>query len=64
MKLLQGETRLVKTRTKFQGKPYDRFLFQIPPKIAGDSQFPFKAGEALTIKVDPRAKTIRLSRGG
>lgn len=48
------------TSTKIQGKKYDRFLVHIPSKIARDSQFPFKAGELLSIDVDPKKKTITL----
>lgn len=58
--MLSGKTRLVNTSTKIQGKKYDRFLVHIPSKVARDSQFPFKAGDLLSIDVDPKKKTITL----
>ena len=37
---------------------YRRFLFNVPSKIAKDSQFPFKPGQELTITVDPKGKIV------
>jgi len=37
---------------------YRRFLIHIPSKIAGDSQFPFKPGQELSITVDPEGKIV------
>ncbi|MDH5363430.1 MAG: hypothetical protein OEW84_08980 [Aigarchaeota archaeon] len=39
-----------------KGKEYERFLLQMPSKIAKDSQFCFKAGQDLTITADPKGK--------
>ena len=62
--MLSGKTRLVNTRTKINGRVYDRFLIHVPSKVARDSQFPFGAGEVLRIDVDPRRKTVALSKRG
>ncbi len=58
---LRGTTRLLMSRTKIKGKKgkartYERFLVHIPSAIAKDSQFPFKAGQELVIKADPKGK--------
>jgi len=59
--MLQAETRLVVTASKVRDKTYQRFLIQVPPKIAKDSQFPFKPNQALKIDVDPTRMAIVLS---
>ena len=61
--VLKGTTKLLVSRTKGKGKrgkvkKYERFLIHIPSGIAKDSQFPFKAGQELVIKVDPKGKII------
>jgi len=61
--VLKGTTRLLETRLRIKGKrgeitEYSRFLFHVPSKIARDSQFPFKAGQELTITVDPKGKIV------
>ncbi|MDH5362428.1 MAG: hypothetical protein OEY99_02135 [Aigarchaeota archaeon] len=60
---MSGTTRLLETRLRIKGKrgkitEYERFLIHIPSKIARDSQFPFKAGQELTITVDPKGKIV------
>jgi len=60
--MLEGKTRLLNTKTRSQGRVYDRFLLHIPSNIARDSQFPFEAGEALRIEVNSRSKLITLSK--
>lgn len=59
--MLQAETRLVVTTTKVRDKTYQRFLIQVPPKIAKDSQFPFKPNQELKIDVDPRRMAVIFS---
>jgi len=61
--VLSGTTKLLKTRMRVKGKggkiaEYRRFLVHIPSKIAGDSQFPFKPGQELSITVDPEGKIV------
>jgi len=56
--MLEGKTRLVATTTRVSGRTYERFLIHIPSKIAKDSQFPFKSGQELVIKVDPKGKIL------
>ncbi|MDH5363189.1 MAG: hypothetical protein OEW84_07740 [Aigarchaeota archaeon] len=56
--VLSGTTKLLRSTSKIRGTEYERFLVQIPSKIAKDSQFPFKAGQELTITVDPRGKIV------
>jgi hypothetical protein len=39
-----------------------RVWIYIPTKIASDSAFPFKKGDSVVVKVDPRTKEIRISK--
>jgi len=64
--VLKGTTKLLVSRTKIKGKrgkvkKYEKFLIHIPSKIAGDSQFPFEAGQVLSIEVIPKGRKIVLS---
>lgn len=61
--VLKGSTKLLVSKIKIKGKrgkikEYERFLIQIPSKIARDSQFPFRAGQELVITVDPKGKIV------
>ena len=61
--VLKGTRRLLETRLRIKGKrgkitEYKRFLIHVPSAMAKDSQFPFKAGQELLIKVDPTGKFI------
>lgn len=61
--VLKGTTKLLVSGTKIKDKRgkvtrYERFLIHIPSKIAGDSQFPFKAGQRLVITVNPEGKIV------
>jgi len=61
--VLSGTARLLLTKTTIKSKrgrakQYERFLIHIPSKIAKDSQFPFKPGQELVIKVDPKSKIV------
>jgi len=59
--MLEGETRLVVTGTKLRNKTYQRFLIHIPPKMAKDSQFPFKPNQTLKIEIDRIRRAVVLS---
>jgi len=61
--VLRGTTRLLRSTLKIKGKrgkvtEYERFLIHISSAMARDSQFPFKAGQELTITVDPKGKIL------
>ena len=59
--MLEGETRLVVAGTKLRNKTYRRFLIHIPPKIARDSQFPFKPNQTLKVEIDRIRRAVVLS---
>lgn len=61
--VLHGTTRLLKSVSKAKSrkrKPvtYERYLVHIPSKIVSDSMFPFRAGDELSIVVNPNGKIV------
>ena len=61
--VLKGTTKLVMSRTvtkdkRGEARECELFLLHIPSAMAKDTQFPFKAGQELLIKVDPTGKFI------
>ena len=59
--MLEGETNLVVAAIRVNDKSYPSFQIHVPPKIAKDSQFPFKPNQALRIDVDPRRMAVIIS---
>ena len=47
----KGEGRFYKSKFKVEGQEYERFLIHLPPKLAGDTAFPFKEGEKVEIRI-------------
>jgi len=41
---------------------YDKFFVYIPTKIAGDGLFPFKGGDEILVREDPRNKRVILEK--
>ena len=60
--MLEGRTRFLKYEMKVKGRDYEKFLINFPTEVARDSQFPFKPGDVVHIKVDPQKKVIVLSK--
>lgn len=55
---LTGKGKFINRPTITGGKKYDKYFLYIPSDVANDSQFPFKAGDVIHIKVDPRRGRI------
>ena len=53
--MLKDESKIVKV-----GKQGGARLY-LPSNVFNDSQFPFKAGEKVTIQIDPDTKTVIIS---
>ncbi|RLI97304.1 MAG: hypothetical protein DRP00_04285 [Candidatus Aenigmatarchaeota archaeon] len=60
--MLEGKTRFLRYEMKVKGKKYEKFLINFPAEIARDSQFPFKPGDEILIKVDPKTCTVTLTK--
>jgi hypothetical protein len=60
--MLQGIGRFTNRPTKTGRRVYDKFFVYIPTEIARDGLFPFKAGDEILVKVDPKLKRLVLER--
>jgi hypothetical protein len=49
--VLEGRGRFVNRPTQTGGKKYDKFFIYVPTELAKDSQFPFKDGDELVLKL-------------
>ena len=54
----KGKGRFVNRPTVTGGKKYDKFFIYVPTEVAKDSQFPFKTGDFLEIKIDTVKKHL------
>lgn len=59
---LKGKGRFINRPTSTGGKKYDKYFVYIPTELVRDSQFPFKVGDTLTIRLDHKSKRIILSK--
>jgi Peptidase A4 family len=46
--------RFVNRPTTTGGKKYDKFFVYVPAEVAKDSQFPFKPGDEVEVRIDAR----------
>ena len=53
--MLKDETKIVKVGKQGGARVY------IPSNVFNDSQFPFKDGEKVSIRIDPESKTVIIS---
>ncbi len=60
--MLQAKARFLNRPTVTGGKRCDKFFVYIPTQIARDSLFPFKEGDEVQIKVDPKQKRVIVQR--
>jgi len=60
--MLHGVGRFMNRPTKTGKRVYDKFFVYIPTEIARDGLFPFKGGEEVLVKVDPKLKRVILEK--
>ena len=60
--VLKGKGKFINRPTVTGGKKYDKYFVYIPTKVANDSQFPFKQGDTVMIKVDPKQSKVILEK--
>ena len=53
---------MVNRPTETGGKFYDKFYVHIPTSVARDSNFPFKEGEKLVVKINVAREELVISR--
>ncbi len=56
--LIEGKSKLVNRPRISKGKKYDSYFVYIPSKVARDSNFPFKQGDEVIVKIDPKNKQL------
>jgi len=56
--MLQGKGRFINRPTQTGKHVYDKFFVYVPTEIARDGLFPFKAGDQVVVKVDPKLKRV------
>ena len=57
---LQGKGKFVNRPTVTGGKKYDKYFIYIPTDVVNDSQFPFKAGDEVSIVVRPKVNKLEI----
>jgi hypothetical protein len=60
--LLEGKGRFMNRPSKTGKRVYDKFFVYIPTEIARDGLFPFKGGDEVVVKVDPKQKRVILEK--
>lgn len=58
----KGVGKFVNRPTSTGGRKYDKFFVYVPTEVAKDSQFPFRAGEAVAVAIDPRRRRLVIDR--
>ena len=54
----KGVGRFVNRPTSTGGRIYDKFFVYVPTEVAKDSQFPFKTGDRVEVRIDPKRKWV------
>lgn len=60
--MLSGKGRFINRPTRTGKRTYDKFFVYIPTEIARDGLFPFKEGDEVLIRVDPKLRGVILER--
>jgi hypothetical protein len=60
--MLQGKGRFMNRPTKTGRRVYDKFFVYIPTEIARDGLFPFKGGDEVSVRVEPKLKRVILEK--
>jgi hypothetical protein len=60
--MLEGKGRFINRPTKTGKRVYDKFFVYIPTEIARDDLFPFKVGDQVQVKVDPKLRRLMLDK--
>ncbi len=60
--MLEGKGRFLNRPTITGKQAYDKFFVYVPTEIARDGLFPFRAGDEVRVKVDPKLKRVILEK--
>jgi len=60
--VLEGETRFLRYEMRVKGRTYEKFLINFPTEVARDSQFPFKPGDRIRVRVDPDRRIVIMEK--
>jgi hypothetical protein len=55
----EGKGRVINRVSKSGKKTYDKYFIYVPTELARDSDFPFKAGQEVIIKINKGMLTIK-----
>jgi hypothetical protein len=56
--MIEGKGRFINRPTKTGKGVYDKFFMYIPTEVARDGLFPFKEGDEVLVKIDPKLKRV------
>lgn len=62
--MLKGKGKFINRPTTTGKKTYDKYFVYIPTEIARDGLFPFKAGEEVTIEINPSKRRLVIKKRG
>ena len=60
----KGVGKFVNRPTVTGGKKYDKFFVYVPTSVAKDSQFPFRTGDVVKVRIDLQRKRVILESLG
>lgn len=63
-KVIEGKSKLMNRPSTSKGKKYDKYFVYIPSEVARDSNFPFKHGDEVVVKIDPENKQLIIKKSG
>jgi hypothetical protein len=58
----KGVGKFVNRPTTTGGKKYDKYFVYVPTAVARDSQFPFKTGDVVKVRIDLQNKRVVLEQ--
>ena len=60
--LIEGKSKLVNRPRMSKGKQYDSYFVYIPTEVMRDSQFPFKHGDEVVVRIDTANKRLLIEK--
>ncbi|MCZ7382344.1 MAG: hypothetical protein WA102_08690 [Candidatus Methanoperedens sp.] len=60
--LIEAKSKLMNRPSRSKGKLYDKYFVYIPSEVARDSNFPFKSGDEVIVRIDTENKCLIIKK--
>ncbi len=60
--MIEGHGKFINRKSITAGKTYDSFFIYVPTEVARDSNFPFKDGDKVEIKINSINKCVIIQK--